>query len=65
LLNDFNGLHVIWAIGSGRIQESSELAPFYSLPSALGKRAAKALLQGGPGKSGSFAAAGPQSGQGT
>ena len=32
--------------------ESGELAPFYSLPPALGKRAGIALLQGGPANPG-------------
>ena len=33
-------------------RESRELAPFYSLPPALGKRAGIALLQGGPANPG-------------
>src|SRR6476619_1569001 len=46
------------------IRESRELAPFYPLPPALGKRERMALLQG-PGKSGVICgAAGPQSGLG-
>jgi len=31
--------------------ESGDLAPFYSLAAALGKRAAMGLVHGGPGKS--------------
>jgi hypothetical protein len=32
-------------------EQSGDLAPFYSLAAALGKRAAMGLVQGGPGKS--------------
>ena len=49
------------AAGSG---ESGELAPFYPLPPALGKRAGMALLQGGRANPRSFCgAAAPQSGR--
>ena len=65
LLNDINMLGVIWAKCSlPEIRESRELAPFYPLPPALGKREAMALLQGGPAYPGSFVAVAPQSGAG-
>lgn len=64
LLNDINMLDVIWANARGRIRESRELAPFYLLPPALGKREEIALLQGGPANPGSFVAGAPQSGPG-
>ena len=44
--------------------ESRELASFYPLPPALGKREGMALLQGGPAYPGSFVAVAPQSGPG-
>jgi len=47
LLNDINRLDVILAKARGPdFRESRELAPFYPLPPALGKRAGMALLQG-------------------
>src|SRR5215216_5754486 len=49
---------------AAEFRESRELAPFYPLPPALGKRERMALLQGGPGNPGSFAAVAPQSGPG-
>ena len=49
---------------AAEFRESCELAPFYPLPPALGKREEIALLQGGPANPGSFAAVAPQSGPG-
>ncbi|MEH2569101.1 hypothetical protein [Bradyrhizobium sp. AZCC 2289] len=37
--------------------ESRDLAPFYSLAAALGKRVAMGLVHGGPGKSAAFGGA--------
>jgi len=37
--------------------ESRDLAPFYSLAAALGKRAAMGLVHRGPGKSGAIGGA--------
>jgi hypothetical protein len=49
---------------AAEFRESRELAPFYPLPPALGKREGIALLHGGPANPGSFVAVAPQSGPG-